>query len=176
MIREMWSALIVKLVVRPITRYLFAQIRKTHHFRFSNGIYVYFKDEAFFTLCDQALSHLKNFDRTNLVRVKGSVKGIVELHRPVGWVGKTIGVYFDSRDRIVRERDGSSLLAAHLARFAVEQRCFRVLGDGYFMSRGSPKFLRVWTIACAHELRCCENLDCEARHIYALQRQLRAYE
>jgi hypothetical protein len=172
----MWSALIVKLVVRPITRYVLAQIRETHQVRFSNNIPVYSQDEAFFILTDKALSLLSDLDRANFFRVKGFVLGIVDLERPVAWVGQTIGVYFDSQDALGRAKDGPSRLAASLARFAVEQRCFRLLGDGYFKSRRSPIRLRVWKLACAHELRCCEKLECEARHIYALQRQLRAFD
>ena len=84
-----------------------------------------------------------------------------------------VGVYFDKMTNEARERSGHKRYAAHLVRFATEVRMLQDFGLDEVVRFKSKRYVSVIKIAIRRELKCCENIDCEMKHIYQIQRWLR---
>ena len=135
---------------------------------------MYYKEPEFASFVENSIQALKEFDSVSFARVKGRVKGVVELGQQDYWVGRVIGVYFDGFSKEERERAGHRRYAAHIVRFAIDVRLLQGFGILDTIRFKSRRHIRVAKISVRRELSCCEKIGCEMKHIYNIQRWLRA--
>jgi hypothetical protein len=165
---------VTPLVRRPLARYLFNLAVHNLERCESNGLAIYYHDAAFFEFYSRALDQLVALDWLSYLQVRRHVKAVVEFDRSTNWAGYIAGVYYDTAEKNIRAAAGPLRYAALLVRYAVELRLLHEFSEDDIVKFKGPRYSRLLRIAVNRELVCCRNIDCEARHVYEIQRWLRA--
>jgi hypothetical protein len=146
-----------------------------------DGISICYSDDNFYAFLQTTLNLLRDEAPSYYSRVKQRVKSIVQIGNQHTWnrgksaaiwapIGKT---YFDEFTQPQRLELGPKRYAAILVRLAATIRIIDEFRIYAAWNPQWPSFMRATKIALKQELLCCQDLNCETKWIYAIQRLLR---
>jgi hypothetical protein len=146
-----------------------------------DGIPIYHQHDSFRDFVATAFDALKHADCLGYQRMKRGLAGVVELNGTPGrekykapyTVGFTIGVFFDEFTEAQRNSIGCQRYAATLAGFAFRRKTTSQMASQPGWAFNSLKTGRILKIARKRELRCCQLIGCEMKHVYNMERLIR---
>lgn len=146
-----------------------------------DNITIFYHDASEREFACNGLDHLRSADPLGYVSVNRHVNTIAILGARPNWnrgksaglIGLTLGTYFDELTPTERSAIDAKRYGCILLRFAILARLLDEFDVRVTRFGGRDLNRRIWRIVNNRDLKCCERLGCEQKHIYEIGRWMR---